>query len=46
VFKKLLLGSVLVAGLTACPIVDPVDPQPASPVAKDDTVVLDHQTLD
>jgi Surface adhesin CshA repetitive domain len=36
VFKKFILGSLLVAGLTACPIEPIVPPQPASPKAVDD----------
>jgi Surface adhesin CshA repetitive domain len=46
VFKKFILGILLVAGLTACPIVEVVDPPPAtSPVAKDDTASTAPNTL-
>jgi Surface adhesin CshA repetitive domain len=39
VFKKFILGSLLVAGLTACPIVDPpVDPPIVNPKAIADTI--------
>ena len=36
-FKRLILGSLLVAGLTACPVVEPpIDPAPKRPIAKND----------
>jgi Surface adhesin CshA repetitive domain len=39
VFKKFILGSLLMAGLTACPIVDPtVDPPIINPKAIPDTI--------
>jgi Surface adhesin CshA repetitive domain len=45
VFKKFILGSLLVAGLTACPIVEEVvPPQPVSPVAKDDVATTSATT--
>jgi hypothetical protein len=40
VFKQFILGSLLVAGLTACPIEPVVPPQPASPTANDDIVEI------
>jgi hypothetical protein len=40
VLKKFILGSLLVAGLTACPIEPIVPPQPASPTANDDIVEI------
>ena len=37
VLKKFILGSLLVAGLTACPVVEPpIDPAPKRPIAKND----------
>jgi Surface adhesin CshA repetitive domain len=49
VFKKFILGSLLVAGLTACPVVEPIiDPLPKSPIAKDDnaeTLVSQSTTI-
>jgi hypothetical protein len=45
VFKKFILGSLLVAGLTACPIVDPpIDPKPVSPTAIPDSVKTNLST--
>jgi hypothetical protein len=45
VFKKFILGSLLVVGLTACPIVEEVvPPQPTSPVAKDDVATTSATT--
>jgi Surface adhesin CshA repetitive domain len=40
VFKKFILGSLLVAGLTACPIEPIVPVQPVSPTANDDIVEI------
>lgn len=43
-FKKFILGSLLVAGLTACPIVEPIDPKPASPTAVNDPQSINPNT--
>jgi Surface adhesin CshA repetitive domain len=49
VFKKFILGSLLVVGLTACPIVEPpIEPTPKSPIAKDDvadTGIAQNKTI-
>jgi hypothetical protein len=45
VFKKFILGILLVAGLTACPIVEPpIEPTPKSPIAKDDVTTTNPST--
>lgn len=48
-FKKFILGSLLVVGLTACPVVEPpIDPAPKSPIAKDDvadTGIAQNKTI-
>jgi hypothetical protein len=44
VFKKFILGSLLVAGLTACPIEPIVPPQPASPKAVADLQSINPNT--
>jgi hypothetical protein len=45
VFKKFILGSLLVAGLTACPIVEPpIDPKPVSPTAINDSANTNPST--
>jgi Surface adhesin CshA repetitive domain len=45
VIKKFILGILLVASLTACPIVDPpIEPTPKSPIAKDDVTTTNPST--
>ena len=48
-FKKFILGSLLVVGLTACPVVEPpIEPAPKSPIAKDDvadTGIAQNKTI-
>jgi hypothetical protein len=44
VLKKFILGSLLVAGLTACPIEPVVPPQPASPKAVPDSQTINPNT--
>jgi hypothetical protein len=44
VLKQFILGSLLVAGLTACPIEPVVPPQPASPKAVPDSQTINPNT--
>jgi hypothetical protein len=44
VFKKFILGSLLVASLTACPIVEPGPEPVVSPIAKDDVTSTTSST--
>ena len=44
-FKKFILGSLLVAGLTACPIIDTETEPAVSPIAKDDLTSTNPSTV-
>jgi hypothetical protein len=45
VLKQFILGSLLVAGLTACPIVDPGPGPVVSPIAKDDATTTNLSNI-